>query len=330
MIEFIDNDISYRDINVKYRYIFYDNLLYNGNFKAKAISIDAGEHLKTWNGVASIIELFQNLGISRKDHILVVGGGTMQDAFGFACSIYNRGISWDYMPTTLGAMCDSCLGGKTSINFGGSKNIIGTFSDPTIIYIDTEWLKTASEDSILSGLGEMNHIFAVAQRYDLMKNVEEEYQSSSPTWRNLIKQCQDIKSSFIEEDKFDKDKRLLLNYGHTFGHALEANTNIPHGIAVAWGAMFANKISNDFGFMSEGMTNYLNDRFKWIASRADIKFSDLKEDFFLSLSKDKKNYKEKDGTLYIGCILMTEGQAKLHYISFNDLKRRINDVYSNG
>lgn len=332
-LNYISNDYhSYAYLGETYKYIFIDeNLSKKKHIPLKSLTVRAGEELKTWEGITKLIELFQALEITREDKILVIGGGTMQDAFGFVCSIYSRGIVWSYLPTTLGAMCDSCLGGKTSINFGGSKNILGTFSDPDSIYIDVSWLETASKNSILSGLGEMNHIFAVAQRYDLMIKVEKEYKRDKHTWGPLIRECLEIKSSFVQEDKYDKSKRLLLNYGHTFGHALESNTGTPHGIAVAWGAMLANRLSYESGMMSEELTNYLSNRFSWIIASADVeqlKWEDVRDDFFASLLKDKKN-KVVRGATKVGCILMKEGQAVLTYIDFEDLKGRINDVCSN-
>jgi len=332
-IEYISSNYhSYQNLNIRYDYIFYDKNLSRSSLTRKAIPIDAGESLKAWEGVSDIINTFQSLGITRQDRVLVIGGGTMQDAFGFVCSIYSRGVGWSYLPTTLGAMCDSCIGGKTSINVGGSKNIVGTFSDPEKIYIDFSWLMTASKNSILSGLGEMNHIFAVAQRYDLMIKLEKEYKKDTPNWSHLVRACLEIKSSFIEEDKFDKGKRLLLNYGHTFGHALESAAFTPHGIAVAWGAMLSNRLSYESGLMSEELTNYLNNRFQWIVSEAEaqqLEWADVQEDFFESLLKDKKNKKGAKGKTKIGCILMKEGQAVLDHIYFENLKGRINNVCSN-
>jgi 3-dehydroquinate synthase len=312
-------------VNNNHTHIFYDSTLDKKTFKQSAHPVDADEKLKSWESIGKIITKFQELGIGREDHILVVGGGTMQDAFGFVCSVYHRGIKWSYMPTTLGAMGDSCYGGKTSINFNEHKNILGTFSDPEKVYIDLTWLETASNNSILSGIGEMMHLFAVAKRYDLMHSLRDEYSEDEPDYMYHVKNSLKIKEDVISRDKFDKGERLKFNYGHTFGHAYEHCTpGVPHGIAVAAGCIMANHISVSCGLLSLELSSYLNSMFSWIEKAADIYSieKDIDDEFYAALLLDKKNKHGK-----IGCILMREGDAFLNHLPLVELRGRNNGTY---
>jgi 3-dehydroquinate synthase len=171
----------------------------------KFIFIDALEVNKSLSTVENIIIELQRFGVRSNSTVIAVGGGIIQDLMTMTASIYMRGISWVYVPTTLLGMVDSCVGGKSSINTRTIKNLIGNIYPPAKIYIDTNFLATQSRSPV-----------------DVAKMVG--HVLSAKRW-------------FIEIDEFDKAERKILNFGHTFGHALEVGSSykVPHGLAVASG-----------------------------------------------------------------------------------------------
>lgn len=223
------NTITFIDSNV--------SRLYPALYREANIVVECTENVKTLDGTHSI---FDNL-IERKANIqtrlVVIGGGILQDLIGFCASTYCRGIQYDLVPTTLLSQADSCLGGKTSINVKGKKNILGTFYPPNNIYICTEFLKTLSTLDYCSGLGEVYKFHILENRIDQF-NIDSDI--TDMIYRGLL-----FKGDILSRDEFDKGERKYLNFGHTFGHALETTSqnNLPHGIAVILGCMIASRIA---------------------------------------------------------------------------------------
>jgi len=196
--------------------------------------IDAQEKNKTIETVMNIVNTIS----TNPTRFVVIGGGLTQDIAAFVSTIFNRGVDWVYYPTTLLAMADSCIGGKSSLNSGNVKNRIGTFSCPSTVYINTMFLDTLSESDIRSGHGEITKLCTIGGVLDMYETLDA---------AQLIKLSLIIKRSVIEIDQFDKGIRRALNYGHTIGHALEILTGyeMPHGIAVIHGMIAVNKL---FGY----------------------------------------------------------------------------------
>lgn len=219
-----------------------------------ALLVDAIEENKTLDGCAKLIEGMRSKGASRGSHLYAFGGGIIQDLSTFCASTYMRGIRWTYIPTTLLGMVDSCIGGKSSINVGPFKNIAGNFYPPQKIVIDIKFCKTLALAERLAGLCEAVKICFAASDEQFEDYLQIVSESSSDLSEEKILQVVILslktKKRFIEEDEFDNGPRLLLNFGHTFGHAIEAATNfsITHGIAVGIGMLaeiqFGNAISN--------------------------------------------------------------------------------------
>lgn len=218
--------------------------------------IEATEEEKSIEGVIRLYRRFLGGGITRRHRVIAAGGGIIQDIAGFACHTYMRGLKWWFIPTTLLAQADSCIGSKTSINFETKKNILGSFYPPERIFVDPQFLKTLKRDDITSGIGEIIKVHCM-DREDTLRKLGEDMDSLkglSPEAVNLyIGQSLGIKRRFIEDDEFDTGHRLLLNYGHCFGHALEAASDfaVPHGIGVIFGIEFANLLSLKRGVLSE-------------------------------------------------------------------------------
>ena len=209
----------------------------------KRIIIEAVEENKALEKSAGYIAQLRKLNANRDTHLVAVGGGIIQDITTFVASIYMRGLSWTYLPTTILSMADSCIGGKSSINVLGYKNLIGNFYPPKDIYIDLSFIKTLNEEMIVGGLFEAAKIC-----YAKDPSIFKTYAELNPSADASLTQMQQIiglalstKKWFIEIDEFDQKERLLLNFGHTFGHAIEASTNfeVHHGIGVGAGMMIA-------------------------------------------------------------------------------------------
>lgn len=210
----------------------------------KTVFVDVSEENKSLSTVATICSELRTFGIHRNSRVLALGGGMIQDVATLSASLYMRGIHWDFAPTTLTAMSDSCLGGKSSINVNDAKNLVGNIYPPARIAIDTRFVDTLDTEARISGLAEGVKIaFAKgpSEFESFIDNVAADQPRSGESLEDLIFLSLQAKKWFIEIDEFDKNERQLLNFGHTFGHAFEAASGfrIQHGTAVALGMIAA-------------------------------------------------------------------------------------------
>lgn len=237
--------------------VYLKNAIIN-KIKKNIILIKSNENSKSYLKISDIIKKALGKKIKRDSVIFAIGGGVVQDISGFMASILFRGIKWNFIPTTILAQCDSCIGGKTSINFNKYKNQLGNFYPPKKIFLDTNFLDTLKIQDIKSGLGEMAHYYLVSNLKDwkfFKNNLENVVRKNfnKNIMRLLIFKSLKIKKEFIEKDEFDKGQRLILNYGHTFGHTIEKITNykMPHGMAVAHGINMSNFFSLQYKFINK-------------------------------------------------------------------------------
>jgi 3-dehydroquinate synthase len=212
------------------------------------VLIDARESNKEYTALLRYYELLIENKFTRSDLLVTIGGGILQDISGFIASTLYRGLRWAFIPTTLLAQADSCIGSKTSINLGKRKNMIGTFYPPDIIFIDTGFCATLTDGYFNSGLGEIIkfHLQSDMKGYKTLKTyLAADDPRSPPLLKRIILSTLKIKQSYFEEDEFDSGRRNLLNYGHCFGHALESASDfsVNHGEAVIVGMGFANLVS---------------------------------------------------------------------------------------
>ena len=267
------------------------------NIKGKLIILDTSEKLKNYYEIGKIIKKLINLKVRKNSIIIAIGGGIVQDIAGFISSILFRGIQWNFYPSTLLSQGDSCIGAKTSINFAEAKNQLGNFYPPSKIFIFTDFLKFLKKKDIYSGLGELAHYFLVSNSKDwrfYVLNFEKFLKESNKN-RNIILQKLTFKSllikkKFIEKDELDTGKRLILNYGHSFGHSIEKLTNykIPHGLAVAHGINIANFFSFKLNLMNYKKFKEIEKIIRKIVNLNEI--SKLNSINFVNiLKKDKKN-----------------------------------------
>lgn len=258
----------------------------------RCITIQASEEQKSYPGVAPVISQLIAQDFRRDHRLVAIGGGITQDVTAFIASILYRGVDWLFLPTTLLAMCDSCIGSKTSINFESYKNQLGGFHPPRRIIIDPAFLDTLPGLEIQSGLGEMCHFFIVSGEEDFARFKREfrKARLSRETLLGLIARSLEIKKKYIESDEFDRRERQLFNYGHSFGHAIETLTNYrtPHGIAVAYGMDMANFISVKLGFITETLRLEILEVLREIWR--EVPLDRLTPDQLVAvLQKDKKN-----------------------------------------
>ena len=288
------------------------------------IVVKSSEKSKEFSNLMTIIEKLLSHGFKKNNKIFALGGGVIQDISGFIASILFRGVEWIFIPTTLISQGDSCIGGKTSINFNNLKNQIGTNYPPKKICIDTNFLKTLPDQEIKSGLGEMLHyfIYSSVDDYIFFKN-----HFKSNEYINLIKKSLEIKKQVVEVDEHEKNIRKLFNYGHTFGHALESEFKykIPHGICVAKGMDISNFISYKMNFLSKNEYIEMKKILEQIYKNFD--FSELNlENYYEVLKKDKKNSQN-----FIKPILIKEiGKLFQHEFVFDgDLPYILKEYFKN-
>jgi 3-dehydroquinate synthase len=225
-------------------------------------SVAAGEGVKEISTVLEIVDFLERNGATKISMLFVVGGGVIQDLGAFSGAMYKRGLPWTFLPTTLLAQGDSCVGGKTALNHKKTKNLLGLFSTPRRVIIDTGFLSTLPQGDLLSGVGEIFRLcitggpaFLAAFAKLLPAFLAGEAQAT----RELIASSLSVKQAVVEFDEFELDIRRSMNYGHSFGHALEALTDfrIPHGVGVTIGILVENEIAHRRGMLPRSERDHM-------------------------------------------------------------------------
>jgi 3-dehydroquinate synthase len=221
---------------------------------SRILAIAATEENKTLSGVERVASFIQQGGASRASTMIVVGGGIIQDIGTFTAHIYYRGIPYVYVPTTLLSMSDSCIGAKCGVNLGSYKNQLGFFQSPSRVALWPGFLGTLPADDVRSGFGEVLKLAITAgnEAFNWLEQKLNQNGFDIKFAREAIERSLNTKRRVIEEDEYERGLRKTLNYGHTFGHALESVTEneIPHGLAVAWGLDIANFVAMEIGLLN--------------------------------------------------------------------------------
>ena len=219
------------------------------NKNINVITLKQGENSKSFSSYQRILNKLLDLKFDRSDTLIALGGGVIGDITGFCAATYLRGIDYIQIPSTLLAQVDSSVGGNTAINVKQGKNLIGSFYNPKLVLISTNFLKTLSENEYKSGLGEILK-YAFIGNKKLKKIIESNTNKinkrDDKILKIIIEESIKTKSKIVTLDEKENDIRAILNFGHTFGHAIEAHNkykNITHGAAITLGMVIASKIS---------------------------------------------------------------------------------------
>ena len=267
---------------------------------AVEIVLRPGEKYKNLQTVQWIWKIMLKHHADRNALLVNLGGGVITDLGGFAASTYKRGIKFINIPTTLLGMIDAAIGGKTGIDFGGSKNQIGTFAEAEVVIVDPVFLETLPERELLSGLTEMLKYGFVVDANLLNVNLE--------NYQQYIMRCGEIKREIVAKDPTEKGLRKILNFGHTIGHAIESHcltTDYPllHGEAVALGMLGALWLSVKQCGLDEKVLQDYEKQIPMLLSEAELNLTEADVEPILGyLALDKKNKGEKPQFVFLEAV----------------------------
>ena len=233
---------------------------------SERIIFPVSEERKNLGGVMELYDCLMECSSKKNMTLISIGGGIIQDITGFVASTLYRGLNWVFVPTTLLAQADSCIGSKTSLNYKRFKNLIGTFYPPSEVHIFSEFLQTLENSDFFSGMGEVAklHIMGGIETISAFtETLPDLLKRDDLVILSAIRLSLAVKLSYIEGDEFDTGRRNLLNYGHCFGHALETVSSyvIPHGQAVVVGMLVANRVAVKRGILSEDVAQRFAEKF---------------------------------------------------------------------
>jgi 3-dehydroquinate synthase len=217
------------------------------------VTVPDGEQYKTLETVESILDQLFVHKLDRKSILIALGGGVIGDMTGFTASIYQRGIGFVQIPTTLLSQVDASVGGKTGVNNRFGKNLIGSFYQPQAVYIDPAFLKTLPAREFSAGVAEIVKMAVMFDR-DYFAFLEQADLSDESALKEAIRRSVELKADVVNQDEKEAGIRAVLNYGHTFGHVIENETHYTtylHGEAVAIGMVMANRLAVALGLMNE-------------------------------------------------------------------------------
>ncbi len=227
--------------------------------KSDFFVFENGENSKSHDTLIRLYDFLSEKQITRSDILVALGGGVVGDLTGFAAATYLRGLEVVQIPTTLLAMTDSSIGGKTAVNIKSGKNLVGSFKQPACVICDTNTLITLSDEIFTDGMAEVIKYGMIkdASLFELLNEKSEDMDMEQ-----VIVRCADIKRTVVEADEFDKGERMLLNFGHTLGHAIEKYYNydgISHGKAVAIGMCVMSRYTEKAGLTKTGTIQRLSE-----------------------------------------------------------------------
>jgi len=258
------------------------------------LTLSASEKIKSLKAANQIFSTLLEQKFGKDTLLIAIGGGTIGDLSGLVASTYMRGISIIHIPTTLLSAVDSSIGGKTGLNFLEAKNLVGTFYNPELVLIDTNFLKSLSKEEMISGIGEViKYSFLTNKKFysNLLLNVERLLKNDLKYLNKIIYECVSIKSAVVSKDEKEvTGLRKILNFGHTFAHALESSFSykISHGKAVIAGIVSALNLSFEQNLMDEKQLKYMLElpkKFRYATEITSLNTHDI----YNRMSSDKKN-----------------------------------------
>lgn len=260
--------------------------------KLNVVTVPDGEGYKTLETVENILnECFEHK-LDRKSLLIAFGGGVIGDMTGFTASLYQRGIDFIQIPTTLLSQVDASVGGKTGVNNKYGKNLIGAFYQPKAVYIDPEFLKTLPAREFAAGIAEIVKMAVMFDKayFEFLQSADF---SNEETLKEIIKKSVELKAWVVNQDEKEAGIRAVLNYGHTFGHVIENETNYTkylHGEAVAIGIVMANALAIELGMFTEKEASAVKDFLEKASLPTDYIIENV-EAFYAHFFLDKKSAK---------------------------------------
>ena len=292
--------------------------IYNDIFNSlkNIIIINSNEKSKSIDYSASLINKLINLKANKKSYFIAIGGGVVCDITGFIASIYMRGVRFAYVPTTVLSITDASLGGKNGVNLNGIKNLVGTINEPDSILIDLSFLTSLEKSEVENGFAEIiKHACIASPELFLYLNKVKINFKSKDFYYQILQESISIKLDIVKQDLNDLNQRKVLNFGHTYGHAIEAKYNIPHGCSVSLGIVFACNISKQLGYLSIEKVKEIKKLLNKFNLPIDISRINI-DDIMPFIFKDKKAKNEKIDFI----ILEDIGKAKILEIEIEKIK----------
>lgn len=258
------------------------------------ISVADGEEYKNLDTCQSILEQLFTSKLDRASTLIAFGGGVISDMTGFVASIYERGIKFINIPTTLLSQVDASVGGKTGVNNRFGKNLVGSFYQPIAVYCETKFLKTLPKREFFAGVAEAIKM-AVMFDKDMFFWLQNADLSDENELKKLIKRAVELKAEVVSKDEKERGIRAVLNYGHTFAHVIENFTNYKqflHGEAVSIGMCMANKLALNLGLLSQNECDLIDEILKRFNLPVSYKIDDINA-FYEAFFLDKKSESSK-------------------------------------
>lgn len=300
--------------------------LYQDQFpRGATIRIGTGEGVKNLNTVQQVYEQLVALEVDRSAFIVGIGGGVVCDIAGFVASTYLRGVRFGFAATTLLAQVDASVGGKNGVNFGGYKNMIGVFRQPEFVVCDPALLNTLPPKECLSGFGEIVKHAAIGDRecFEFLESAYDKALQLDPAAiEQLVYASVVLKAAIVNRDETEQGERRKLNFGHTFGHAIEKITGLTHGEAVGLGMAAASRLSVKKGLLAEAAARRLMRLMKNLHLPVGIQVD--RKQLLDALRRDKK----RQGHRIHFVLLQDIGRAVVEPIPLDELERMVDDLFA--
>jgi 3-dehydroquinate synthase len=263
--------------------------LKRAGFVANSLVIQAGEENKTLGAVSDIWRGCLEAGLDRKSTVVALGGGVVGDLSGFAAATFMRGVSWVYVPTSLLAMVDASVGGKTGFDLPEGKNLIGSFHPPRLVLADLDTLHTLPDTELRSGMAEVVKHGVIADT-DLFSYCTHSMENVKDNLGYLVRRAIAVKIKIIQKDPFENGVRAALNFGHTVGHAVElvSNFKIRHGNAVAIGMVAEARLAERLALAGEGLSGVLEDTLSRLGLPVELPENLPRAELIRAMKVDKK------------------------------------------
>ncbi len=297
-------------------YALYPQFFKKYFFDAEIFVLPSGEQHKNFQTLYDILEQMTRAGLHRSSRLFAVGGGVVGDIGGLAAALYMRGISCVQIPTTLLAQVDSSVGGKTAVDLGGVKNVVGAFYQPCEVLVDGKFLKTLPKREILCGVGEIVKYAALnAGIFDLLEKNSDRLQDLS-FLETLVAECIAHKAAVVSADEKETGERRSLNVGHTTGHAIELRSGLSHGECVLHGMYLETRMAMTYGVCDKAYGVRLLAIVQAALASTDFDYSEIEHDAEKARS-DKKN--TEDGKIRMA-VAKNKGEWSMFALDFDEYR----------